>query len=142
NLFGRLEGDSPRTVLTGSHIDTVVLGGRYDGALGVLSALAALRVLEERAGRPKKSLEMVALCEEEDSRFHSNFWGTRGILGKIDASELDQLVDENGVTIADAMREVGLEPRRYQEAVRNDMDAFVELHIEQGRILFDEQLPL
>src|SRR6266852_46074 len=60
NLFGRLEGDSPRTVLTGSHIDTVVLGGRYDGALGVISALAALRVLKEHVGRPKKSLEMVA----------------------------------------------------------------------------------
>jgi len=62
NLFGRIDGDSPRTVLTGSHIDTVRLGGPYDGALGVLSALAALRVLRERAGKPKKSLEMVALC--------------------------------------------------------------------------------
>jgi allantoate deiminase len=142
NLFGRLEGESPRTVLTGSHIDTVVLGGRYDGALGVLSALAALRVLKERVGRPKKSLEMVALCEEEDSRFHSNFWGTRAILGKIDKAELDGLVDENGVTIADAMRQVGLEPGRYTEAIRSDIDAFVELHIEQGRILFDERLPL
>jgi allantoate deiminase len=142
NLFGRLEGDSPRTVLTGSHIDTVVLGGRYDGALGVLSALAALRLLKEGAGTPKKSLEMVALCEEEDSRFHSNFWGTRGILGLIDASELDGLVDEHGVTIAEAMRQVGLEPGRYTEAVRSDLDAFVELHIEQGRILFDEGLPL
>src|SRR5438105_3075673 len=83
NLFGRIEGASPRTILTGSHIDTVVLGGRYDGALGVLTALAALRVLKGAAGRPRKSLEMVALCEEEDSRFHSNFWGTRAILGLI-----------------------------------------------------------
>ena len=63
-----------------------MLGGRYDGALGVLSALAALRVLASaaRASR-RRSLEMVALCEEEDSRFHCNFWGTRGILGLIDA---------------------------------------------------------
>src|SRR5437016_2697532 len=52
NLFGRIDGDSPRTVLTGSHIDTVRLGGRYDGALGVLSALAALRALRKRAGTP------------------------------------------------------------------------------------------
>jgi allantoate deiminase len=142
NLFGRLEGESPRTVLTGSHIDTVVLGGRYDGALGILSALAALRALSKSGGKPKKSLEVVALCEEEDSRFHSNFWGTRGMLGLIDASELDSLKDEQRVTIGRAMREVGLPPERYRDAARDDLDAFVELHIEQGRILFDEHLPL
>ena len=62
NLFGRIQGDSPRTILTGSHVDTVRLGGRYDGALGVLSALAALRVLGSTAGRPRRSLEMVGLC--------------------------------------------------------------------------------
>jgi allantoate deiminase len=107
-------------VLTGSHIDTVVLGGRYDGGLGVLSALAALRALST-LGKPRKSVEMVALCEEEDSRFHANFWGSRGILGLIDESELTQLVDQDGVSIADAMRRAGFE---------------------QGRILFDEHLPL
>jgi allantoate deiminase len=142
NVFGRIEGESSRTVLTGSHIDTVVLGGRYDGGLGVLSALAALRTLRQRAGRPRKSLEMVALCEEEDSRFHCNFWGTRGILGLIEDSELEELKDLDGVTIADAMRRAGFPPDRYREAVREDLDAFVELHIEQGRILFDEGLPL
>jgi allantoate deiminase len=142
NLFGRLEGDSARTILSGSHFDTVLLGGRYDGALGVLSALAAVRALQEQAGRPRRSLEVVALCEEEDSRFHANFWGTRGILGLIRAEELDTLVDDDGVTIAQAMREMSLSPEQYHEAVRTDLDAFVELHIEQGRILYDEQVPL
>lgn len=142
NLFGRIEGDSPRTVLTGSHIDTVVLGGRYDGALGVLSALAAVRLLKAERGRPKKSLEMVALCEEEDSRFHANFWGTRGILGLIEPSELDGLTDLHGVTIAQAMHEAGFPPEKFKNARRDDLDAFVELHIEQGRILFDEHVPL
>jgi allantoate deiminase len=142
NLFGRLEGDSPRTILAGSHIDTVVLGGRYDGALGVISALLALSVLRGQRGRPRKSLEMVALCEEEDSRFHANFWGTRGILGLIEAAEVEALEDETGVTIADAMRQVGLPPENFRDAVRTDLDAFVELHIEQGRILFDQHVPL
>ena len=142
NLFGRLEGDSPRTILTGSHIDTVRLGGRYDGALGVLSALAAVRLLKARRGQPRRSLEVVALCEEEDSRFHCNFWGTRGILGLIQASELESLCDEHGSSIGQAMTEVGLQPERFREAIRDDLDAFVELHIEQGRILFDEGLPL
>jgi len=142
NLFGRIEGDSPRTILTGSHVDTVRLGGRYDGALGVLSALAALRALQSSAGRPSRSLEMVVLCEEEDSRFHANFWGTRAILGLIDPAELDSLRDEHGISIREAMRGVGLAPERLQDAIRDDLDAFVELHIEQGRILADERLPL
>jgi allantoate deiminase len=142
NLFGRLEGESARTVLTGSHIDTVLLGGRYDGALGVLSALAAVSALKQQAGRPRRSLEVVALCEEEDSRFHANFWGTRGMLGLIRASELDALLDEDGTSIGRAMRQVGLPPEQYHEAVRTDLDAFVELHIEQGRILYDEHVPL
>jgi allantoate deiminase len=142
NLFGRIEGESVRTVMSGSHVDTVRLGGRYDGALGVLSALAALRALNGSAGKPKKSLEVVALCEEEDSRFHANFWGTRGMLGLIAEPELHDLVDEHGITIAEAMKNVGLWPERYSDAIRNDVDAFVELHIEQGRILFDEGLPL
>ena len=132
NLFGRIEGDRPRTVLTGSHVDTVRLGGRYDGALGVLSALAALRVLRERAGTPKKSLEMVALCEEEDSRFHCNFWGTRGMLGLIEASEVDSLHDDDGVSIGEAMRQIGLPPENYAQATRDDLDAFVELAYAQG----------
>jgi allantoate deiminase len=139
NLFGRVEGASPRTVLTGSHIDTVKLGGRYDGALGVLSALAAVRELYEKRGKPEKSLEVVALCEEEESRFHANFWGTRGMLGLIRDSELDHLKDEQGITIGQAMQQVGLDPGKVTDARRTDLDAFVELHIEQGRILFDEK---
>jgi allantoate deiminase len=142
NVFGRIAGDSPRTVLTGSHFDTVILGGRYDGALGVLSALAALRALKRQGGRPRRSVEMVALCEEEDSRFHSNFWGTRGILGLIKHEELEDLRDLDGVTIGEAMRLAGFPPGNYQQAIRDDLDAFIELHIEQGRILFDEHLPL
>src|SRR5947208_6668437 len=121
NLFGRLEGESQRTILTGSHIDTVQLGGRYDGALGVLSALAALKTLKEKEGKPKKSLEMVALCEEEDSRFHAKFWGTRGMLGLIEPGEMNALVDERGVPIGQAMAEIGFPPEKYTEAIRDDL---------------------
>jgi allantoate deiminase len=142
NVFGRLEGASPRTVLTGSHIDTVRLGGRYDGMLGVLSGLAALKAIARAGHKPRKSLEVVGLCEEEDSRFHCNFWGTRAILGLIETHELDQLKDEAGMSIGDAMRSVGLPPEAYREAIRQDVDAFIELHIEQGRIMFDEGIPL
>jgi allantoate deiminase len=143
NLFGRLRGaDEARTILTGSHIDTVKLGGKFDGALGVLAALAALRALRERVGMPRRSLEMVALCEEEGSRFHGNFWGTRAMLGLIKPQEFDSLRDDEGTSIAEAMRAVGLSPERYREAVRDDLDAFIEMHIEQGRILYDEKIEI
>ncbi|HEY3060808.1 MAG TPA: M20 family metallo-hydrolase, partial [Chloroflexota bacterium] len=142
NLFGRMTGPSARTLLTGSHFDTVKLGGRYDGALGVLAALAALRALQAEGFKPRKCVEMVALCEEEGSRFHSNFWGTRGILGQISSEELTALADDDGVRIGEAMRSVGLPPEDYRQAVRDDIDAFVELHIEQGRILHDAGVPL
>ncbi|MBV9355833.1 MAG: Zn-dependent hydrolase [Chloroflexi bacterium] len=138
-LFGRLVGDDDgRTILTGSHFDTVKLGGKFDGALGVLSALAALETLAARAGRPRRSLEMVALCEEEGSRFAATFWGTRAMLGMIQPAELGTLRDEAGMSIGQAMSAVGLDPGMVHEAVRSDLDAFFELHIEQGRILYDD----
>src|SRR5713101_7310849 len=143
NLFGRLRGrDVSRTILTGSHLDTVPLGGKFDGALGILTGLVALRSLLEQAGQPRRSLEVVALCEEEGSRFQADYWGTRGMLGIIQADELERLRDDRGMTMAEAMRAVGLSPERFREAVRRDVDAFIELHIEQGRILFDERVDL
>ncbi len=142
NLFGRLRGtiDDTRTILTGSHIDTVKLGGRFDGALGILSALIALQTLREQAGKPQRSLEMVALCEEEGSRFQAHYWGTRGMLGLIRDRDLHALRDDDGLSIAEAMQAVGLSPERYREAMRQDLDVFLELHIEQGRILYDENI--
>ena len=131
NLFGRLRGrDVSRTILTGSHLDTVPLGGKFDGALGILAGLVALRSLLEQAGQPRRSLEVVALCEEEGSRFPAHYWGTRGMLGTIQADELEQLRDDQGVTISEAMRSAGLAPQRYREAARQDLDVFIELHIE------------
>jgi allantoate deiminase len=141
NLFGRLRGsDDTHTILTGSHIDTVKLGGKYDGALGVLSALATLRALREQVGQPRQSLEVVALCEEEGSRFQAHYWGSRGMWGMIQPQELEALRDDEGFTIAQAMQAAGFPPERYREAVRSDVAAFLELHIEQGRILYDEHI--
>jgi allantoate deiminase len=139
NVFGRLPGtESESTVLTGSHIDTVRLGGRYDGALGILTGLAAIEALIRTCGRPRKSLELVALCEEESSRFAANFFGSRAMLGAIRDDEPESMRDADGVTLADAMRRVGLDPTAIGSARRGDVEAFVELHIEQGRVLADE----
>jgi allantoate deiminase len=138
NVFGRLPGSGDGVVLTGSHVDTVPSGGKYDGALGVVGGLAALAALRAQHGTPVRTLEVVALCEEESSRFPANFFGTRGMLGLIAPDEPDRLRDREGVLLADAMRQAGLDPAAVASAERHDLRAFLELHIEQGRVLADE----
>lgn len=143
NLWGRLEGsEGGPAIVTGSHVDTVKQGGQYDGALGVHAALEAVRALAEAAGRPRRPLEVLVICEEEGSRFPSDFWGARAICGLLEPGEASTLRDEHGVLLADEMRRHGLDPARTAEARRDDIGAFVELHIEQGRILETEGYPL
>lgn len=134
NLFGRLPGrdvEGP-VILTGSHIDTVPNGGAFDGALGVHAGLVALEILERTYGAPERSIEVVAICEEESSRFLTGYWGSRAMNGLIDPQDLESIVDETGVTIGEAMRECGLDPSCIDSAGRTDIAAFLELHIEQG----------
>jgi allantoate deiminase len=143
NLFGRLAGsDGGDAVLTGSHVDTVKQGGKYDGALGIHMAIAAVKVLSTHHGRPRRPLEVLVTCEEEGSRFPCTFWGARAMLGMIAPDEVDRLRDPDGVTIGEAMRARGFDPSRIGEAERRDVAAFVESHIEQGAILETEGYPL
>jgi len=144
NVWGTLAGtEGGPAVATGSHIDSQNPGGRYDGALGVIAAIVAVRSLREQFGRPKRTLEVVSLCEEEASRFHAtNFWGSRAIIGTIGPDEPDTIRGYDGETIGEAMREVGLDPARIPEARRDDIGAWIELHIEQGPRLEDEDLPV
>jgi allantoate deiminase len=124
-------------IATGSHIDTVRGGGALDGALGVVAAIEAVSSLWQRFGRSTRILECVAICEEEGSRFDTNFWGARAIADRLEPGEADRVRDADDVTLADAMRAVGLDPTTAGTAVRRDLDVFVELHIEQGPILED-----
>ncbi len=137
NVFGRLPGSGDGVVLTGSHVDTVPSGGKYDGALGIVGGLAALAALRAH-GTPTTTLEVVALCEEESSRFPGNFFGTRALLGLVAPDEPERLLDRDGLTMAEAMRRAGLDPGAVADAERHDLRAFLELHIEQGRVLADE----
>lgn len=144
SVWGRLEGtEGGKAIVTGSHIDTQTPGGRYDGTLGALAGLVALRALRETFGQPKRTLECVALCEEENSRFPTaQWWGSRAIVGRIGPSDPDEVRAFTGESIAEAMREVGLDPSRIPEAQRDDIEAFIELHIEQGPILEQAGLPV
>jgi allantoate deiminase len=127
----------------GSHLDSQTPGGRYDGALGALSGLIALRALRARYGPPRRTLEAVALCEEEGSRFPSaSWWGSRAITGRIEPGDWDRVTGYEDENIGDAMRQIGLDPERSGEARRDDIAAFIELHIEQGPILEQADLPV
>jgi len=139
NLSGRLTGSKypGETILTGSHIDTVVEGGHLDGQFGILSALVAVKYLKEKYGQPLRSLEVLALAEEEGSRFPYTFWGSKNFFNLAKKSDVDTIEDAEGVKFEDAMRESGFDYRKTTD-VRNDIKAFVELHIEQGKVLETE----
>lgn len=144
NVWGSVEGsEGGKSIVTGSHVDSQRPGGRFDGVLGIISGIVAVRALLERYGRPKRTLEVVSLCEEESSRFPTaNFWGSRAITGGIRPGDVEATIDWEGGTIAQAMRDVGLDPDRAAEARREDIDTFVELHIEQGPLLEQQALPV
>ena len=138
NVWGRIEGSrGGRVIATGSHIDTVRGGGALDGALGVVAGIEAVSSLWQRFGRSTRILECLAICEEEGSRFDTNFWGARAIADRLEPGEVDRVRDSDGMTLAAAMRAVGLDPTTAATAVRRDLDVFVELHIEQGPVLED-----
>ncbi|CAM3643998.1 MULTISPECIES: allantoate deiminase [Saccharibacillus] len=137
NLFGRMAGRDPeaRVVLTGSHVDTVTGGGKYDGAYGIVAALIAAEYLLAHYGSPLKPIEVVSLCEEEGSRFPMTYWGSGRITGVKSREETAGLADANGVTFDRAMREAGFGFGRHPAPERSDLECFIELHIEQGQIL-------
>lgn len=137
NLFGRLDGrqKNTSTILTGSHIDTVIDGGKYDGAYGIIAGLIAVEYLYKNYGLPKKNIEIVSLCEEEGSRFPMTYWGSGSITGIKSLEDVQGLKDANGTSFIEAMQQAGFGQGKYSQPRRDDLDCFIELHIEQGEIL-------
>ena len=130
-------GLSGSGVLTGSHLDSVVDGGAYDGPLGVVTALAAVDALRERGFVPTRPIGIGAFVEEEGSRFGIACLGTRLITGAIDPAAATELRDRDGLPLPDAMAQCGIEPRLGPSGLLDGVGCFVELHVEQGRDLVD-----
>lgn len=145
NVIGRLEGTNPEApaVLTGSHIDTVPDGGKFDGALGVIAAIEALQVMRERGKENVHPIEVIAFTDEEGSRFGFGMIGSRAMAGTLRPEDLEHR-DERGVTIAEAMRAAGVDPERVGEAAKlpGEVKAYIELHIEQGKVLESRNSPV
>lgn len=138
NLFGAWKGaepDQPR-VLTGSHFDTTLNAGRFDGVVGVLGGIEAVRELKRRGYEPRRTIEVLGFAGEEP-RFGAGCIGSRAMMGTITRADLDEMRDRAGVSVAEAMRERGLDPDRLDAALLDPdtAHAFVELHIEQGAVL-------
>lgn len=140
NLFARLNGTKQQheTILTGSHVDTVTKGGYYDGQYGIVAGFFALKYLKETYGEPLRNIEVVAMAEEEGSRFPYSFWGSKNITGEADVSDVKDIQDADGISFPNAMHQAGFDYKKTQ-AVRDDLKAFVEIHVEQGNVLEKEQ---
>ncbi|RNF39732.1 M20 family metallo-hydrolase [Planococcus salinus] len=147
NLIGRKEGTDPSLspVIIGSHIDSVKNGGRFDGIIGVLGGIEIAEILYEENFPHKRSLEIVAFCEEEGSRFNDGLFGSRGVIGKITEKDL-QRMDEKNITRYDALSDFAeeIDPERIQESVltNDDIHAYLEMHIEQGPYLEQQGEPV
>jgi N-carbamoyl-L-amino-acid hydrolase len=135
NLWALLRGESERTVAVGSHLDSVPGGGAFDGALGVLGALAVLRSAAAGSA-PPRTLALVDWVDEE-GRFGRSLYGSAAAAGTLELDAARALTDADGRRLPDVLREQGIELERVHEAGARlrGLDAYLELHIEQGPVL-------
>ena len=145
NLFGRHEGSRPGApaFLLGSHLDSVPDGGRYDGPLGVLTALAVVERLAVSGVRLPFALEVCAFSDEESVRYGTPYLGSSAVAGAVDAAWLDR-VDRDGIAMRDALLAAGGDPAKIAGCARDATTTvgWLELHIEQGPALESEGLPI
>ncbi|WP_078382832.1 Zn-dependent hydrolase [Sutcliffiella halmapala] len=144
NIFGKIEGmlkDAP-SVLIGSHFDSVPNGGAYDGPAGVVAGLEVAALFAENKLKPKYPLEVVALVEEEGSRFGGGLMGSRGMVGLLSEEDFSNLTDKNGISTVEAMKLIGLDTSLTKKRDSNTIKSYLELHIEQGPILEEKNTPI
>jgi allantoate deiminase len=137
NSWATLEGASDRTLIIGSHLDSVPNGGWLDGALGVMAGFEALRMFKGQ--QPPVTLKVVDWADEEGARFGRSLLGSAAAAGSLQVSEVEHLVDKTGVQLVDALRDNGVELSRMHESQKYlkaiNAKAYLELHIEQGPVL-------
>ena len=145
NVVGRYRASRPGapTLMTGSHFDSVRNGGKYDGRLGIFVPMACVRHLHQSQQRLPFDLELVAFAEEEGQRYKATFLGSGALVGQFDDRWLEQ-TDAQGISMRTAMVQAGLNPQDIGSLQRQAKDylGFIEVHIEQGPVLNELNLPL
>ncbi len=145
NIIGRYEGLTPKakTLILGSHLDTVRNAGKYDGPLGVILALSCVEHLLRGKRRLPFAIEVVGFCDEEGVRYQSTYLGSRVLAGAFDAKDLKR-IDADGVEMREAIRKFGGDPNKINGAKLNGKNllGYVEVHIEQGPVLEQKDLPV
>ena len=145
NLWSTLRGASDRTLIIGGHMDSVPNGGWLDGCLNVLAGLEILRRINAQYdGRPPITVRLVDWADEEGARFGRSLFGSSACSGTLDLEEAKGLVDRAGIRLPDALKQVGIEFSDVKSASveLKNAAAYLELHIEQGPVLLDRDLPL
>ncbi|GGA39660.1 Zn-dependent hydrolase [Psychrobacillus lasiicapitis] len=144
NIFGKLDGTIPNapSVIVGSHFDSVPNGGAFDGTAGVIIGLEVAALFQENNCQPAYPLEIIALVEEEGSRWGGGLMGSRGMMGLLTNEDFKVLADKDGVLAEDAMISIGLDPSKEKFRDPKTIKAFLELHIEQGPILEEKDIPI
>jgi N-carbamoyl-L-amino-acid hydrolase len=144
NLWAWWGAPGADAVVTGSHLDSVPGGGAYDGPLGVVSALEAVGRLKASGFVPNRPVAVVVFAEEEGSRFGVACLGSRLMTGAIDAGTARGLTDNDGVSLAEAAADAGLDPNHLgvDSTALGRIGLFIELHVEQGRSLIDLDRPV
>jgi amidase, hydantoinase/carbamoylase family len=146
NIFGRLNGTNPKApaVLAGSHLDTVLHGGKFDGTMGVIGALEAVRTLKEQKVTLRSPVEVVCFVGEESSRFGYSTLGSSLVAGEVHGADLSNAADAQGTKLEDILSSLGIY-RSNLRSMRRDpasVKAYLELHIEQGPILEAKKKPI
>jgi allantoate deiminase/N-carbamoyl-L-amino-acid hydrolase len=145
NVVGRYLATDPRakTLITGSHYDTVRNGGKYDGREGILLAIAVVKHLHELGETLPFHFEVIAFAEEEGVRFKSTFLGSSAVIGQFNMELLD-ITDRDGISMREAITQAGHEVNAIPQIARNPADVlgYVEVHIEQGPVLLQHDLPV
>lgn len=145
NLFGRLEGTNSEApiIMIGSHYDSVINGGAFDGVAGLVAALEIARIIKEHNINHYNSIELVAMNDEEGVRFGTGISNSRAMVGLISEKELDSLKDSNNISLRKAMEDFGISID-LKNTVRqiNTIKSFIELHVEQGPILTTKNIDI
>jgi len=145
NLWATLRGESEKELLIGGHIDSVPNGGWLDGCLNTLAGVEVLRrISAQYNGKPPVTVRVVDWADEEGARFGKSLFGSSACSGNLDMDEARGLVDKDGIKLPDALKEVGIDFENVKDCGRElkNAAAYLELHIEQGPVLLDKDLPL